>query len=76
MEGQKQIRKQPRLWFALLKYFKWIVMSYGILFLAEVGSVTTVSNTNDGINLVGVCGQILYPRVLINDKWVLIISNQ
>ena len=45
MEGQKQIRKKPRLWLALLKYFKWIVMTYGILFLAEVGLLLTYVST-------------------------------
>ena len=35
--GEKQAGKQPRLWLALLKLFKWTVLLYGIMFLAEVG---------------------------------------
>lgn len=38
IEGRKLLEKKPRLWLVLCKYFKWIFVSYGILFLAEVCS--------------------------------------
>lgn len=39
MEERKRMGQKPRLWFALLKYFKWTLVSYGILFLSEVSVI-------------------------------------
>ena len=36
MEGQEQLRRKPRLWFALLKHFNWSYLNFGIMFLVYV----------------------------------------
>ena len=36
MERKKQLGRKPRLWFALLKYFNWNYLNFGITFFVNV----------------------------------------
>ena len=36
MEEQKQLGRKPRLWCALLKYFNWNYLYFGIIFFVNV----------------------------------------
>ena len=36
MERQKRLGRKPRLWFALLKYFNWNYLTFGITFFVNV----------------------------------------
>ena len=38
MEEQKQMPQKPKLWLALLKYFNWKYLHFGIIFFITVSS--------------------------------------